>query len=142
MVSAALGALRDGLKLNSVQPIQTQFLESILVASFTITTLLLIIPCEFINGSPVPTLIFAGLPSTFQAFVVCLVFAFAGSLSALLINDSSFLVKFCSKYRPVRSVPADSYRKMGGPRRILTGIPVRLDFTSVSADPRHVSARI
>ncbi|GMP53452.1 hypothetical protein CsSME_00018902 [Camellia sinensis var. sinensis] len=95
MESAVLGALRDGLKLNSVQPIQTKILESILVASFTITTLLLIIPCEFINGSPVPTLIFAGLPSTFQAFVVCLVFAFSGSLSALLINDSSFLVKFC-----------------------------------------------
>ncbi|CAL5347628.1 unnamed protein product [Camellia sinensis] len=31
---------------------------------------------------------------------------------------------------------------MGGPSRILTGIPARLDFTSVSADSRHVSARI
>ncbi|KAL7249877.1 hypothetical protein ACSBR1_011957 [Camellia fascicularis] len=105
MVSAVLGALRDGLKLNSVQPIQTKILESILVASFTITTLLLIIPCEFINGSPVPTLIFAGLPSTFQAFVVCLVFAFAGSLSALLINDSSFLVMFCYNHVKIEGKP-------------------------------------
>ncbi|CAL5413771.1 unnamed protein product [Camellia sinensis] len=47
-----------------------------------------------------------------------------------------------SKYQPVRPVPAGSYRKMGGPSRILTGIPARLDFTSVSADSRHVSARI
>ncbi|KAL7249886.1 hypothetical protein ACSBR1_011963 [Camellia fascicularis] len=96
MLSAEVfGALRDGLKLNSVQQIQTNILESILVASFTIAIVLLILPCEYIDDSPVPTVIFKGLPSTFHAFVVCLIFSFTGSLSALLIHDTSFLAKFC-----------------------------------------------
>ncbi|KAF5944447.1 hypothetical protein HYC85_018524 [Camellia sinensis] len=42
-----------------------------------------------------------------------------------------------SKYRPVRAVPAGSYRKMGVPSRILTGIPVRMNFASVAADSRY-----
>ncbi|CAL5390930.1 unnamed protein product [Camellia sinensis] len=86
----------DGAKRkNSKQQIQTRVLESIVIASFTIVTVLVILPCEYINGSPVPTLIFKGLPFTFQAFVVSLAFAFAASLSALLIHDhnNSFLTK-------------------------------------------------
>ncbi|CAL5336174.1 unnamed protein product [Camellia sinensis] len=88
----------DGAKRkNSKQQIETRVLESIMIASFTIVTVLLILPCEYINGSPVPTLIFKGLPFTFQAFVVSLGFAFAASLSALLIHvhNNSFLTKFC-----------------------------------------------
>ncbi|KAL7218535.1 hypothetical protein ACSBR2_011740 [Camellia fascicularis] len=94
------------VKSNSVQPqppIKTNILESILVASFTITTLLIILPSEFINGSPVPSLIFKGLPSAFHAFVVCLVFAFSGAFSALLIHDTSFIAKF-SKYSSMASM--------------------------------------
>ncbi|KAI8011588.1 hypothetical protein LOK49_LG06G01019 [Camellia lanceoleosa] len=97
MISAEVfGALRDGLKkLNSVKQIQTNILESILVASFTIVIVLLILPCEYNDGNPIPVVIFKGLPSTFHAFVVCLVFAFTGSLSGLLIQDMHFLAKFC-----------------------------------------------
>ncbi|KAL7218548.1 hypothetical protein ACSBR2_011753 [Camellia fascicularis] len=87
---------RDDSKLSSIPPIHTRVLEFILVASFTITTLLLIIPFEYIDGNPVPTVFFKGLPTTFQAFVVCLVFSFSGSLSALLIHDTSLLAKFSS----------------------------------------------
>ncbi|KAL7218568.1 hypothetical protein ACSBR2_011768 [Camellia fascicularis] len=88
----------DGAKRkNSKQQIETRVSESIVIASFTIVTVLVILPCEYINGSPVPTLIFKGLPFTFQAFVVSLAFAFAfaASLSALLIHDhnNSFLTK-------------------------------------------------
>ncbi|CAL5390929.1 unnamed protein product [Camellia sinensis] len=96
MISAeVLGALRDGLKLNSVKQIQTNILESILVASFTIVIVLLILPCEYIDGNPIPVVIFKGLPSIFHSFVVCLVFAFTGALSGLLIQDMHFLAKFC-----------------------------------------------
>ncbi|GMP53413.1 hypothetical protein CsSME_00018867 [Camellia sinensis var. sinensis] len=87
--------LRDDSKLSSISPIHPRVLEFILVASFIITTLLLIIPFEYIDGNPVPTIFFKGLPTTFQAFVVCLVFSFSGSLSALLIHDTSLLAKFC-----------------------------------------------
>ncbi|CAL5336173.1 unnamed protein product [Camellia sinensis] len=89
---------RDGAKRkNSKQQIETRVLESIVIASFTIVIVLVILPCEYTNGSPVPTLIFKGLPFTFQAFVVSLAFAFAASLSALLIHDhnNSFLTKLC-----------------------------------------------
>ncbi|KAI8010361.1 hypothetical protein LOK49_LG06G01002 [Camellia lanceoleosa] len=89
---------RDGAKRkNSKQQIETRVLESIVIASFTIVTALVILPCEYINGSPVPTLIFKGLPFTFQAFVVSLAIAIAASLSALLIHDhnNSFLTKLC-----------------------------------------------
>ncbi|KAL7249888.1 hypothetical protein ACSBR1_011965 [Camellia fascicularis] len=95
MAYVFLADRRDDSKLSSIPPIRTRVLEFILVASFTITTLLLIIPFEYIDGNPVPTVFFKGLPTTFQAFVVCLVFSFSGSLSALLIHDTSFLVKFC-----------------------------------------------
>ncbi|KAI8007972.1 hypothetical protein LOK49_LG07G02990 [Camellia lanceoleosa] len=79
----------------TMQPMETNILESIMVASFTFTTLLLLLPCDYIDGSPVPTIIFKGLPSTFHAFVVSLIFAFSGALSALLIHDTSFFAKLC-----------------------------------------------
>ncbi|CAL5407174.1 unnamed protein product [Camellia sinensis] len=67
-----------------------ELLESIVIASFTIVTVLVILPCKYINGSPVPTVIFKGLPFTFQAFVVVeidddLLF-FMGKLSSLDIG--------------------------------------------------------
>ncbi|KAL7233547.1 hypothetical protein ACSBR1_017210 [Camellia fascicularis] len=45
-----------------------------------------------------------------------------------------------SKYRPVRTVSAGSYRKIGVPIRIWAGIPVRMKFAVVAADSRYVSA--
>ena len=47
-----------------------------------------------------------------------------------------------SKYRPVRYVQADSYRKIGVAIRIWTGIPVWLKITAVASDSRYVSAWI
>ncbi|KAG5546008.1 hypothetical protein RHGRI_018245 [Rhododendron griersonianum] len=76
-------------------------LESILVTSFTIATILFALPREYKEDetgggggggtkSPVPTVIFNTLPpSTFHLFVLSLIFAFSFSLSALLIHDSS-----------------------------------------------------
>ncbi|KAF5959056.1 hypothetical protein HYC85_000265 [Camellia sinensis] len=45
-----------------------------------------------------------------------------------------------SKYRPIRYVSADTYRKNGVPRRIQADIPLRLKITGVSAESRYVSA--
>ncbi|KAI8009457.1 hypothetical protein LOK49_LG06G01058 [Camellia lanceoleosa] len=89
-VSLLLCTMSKGLWMS-----RTRVLEFIFVASFTITTLLLIIPFEYRDGNPVPTAFFKGLPTAFQDFVVCLVFSFSGSLSALLIRDTSLLAKFC-----------------------------------------------
>ncbi|CAL5333413.1 unnamed protein product [Camellia sinensis] len=45
-----------------------------------------------------------------------------------------------SKYRPIRYVSADTYRKNGVPRRIQADIPLRLKIAGVSAESRYVSA--
>lgn len=75
-------------------------LLTILVVSFTIASILITLPCEYdvedenrggttTKPALVPTVIFNTLPpSAFQAFVISLVFAFASSLSALLIHDA------------------------------------------------------
>ncbi|KAF7112568.1 hypothetical protein RHSIM_RhsimUnG0216100 [Rhododendron simsii] len=81
-------------------------LLTILVLSFTIASILITLPAEYEEDEEnrrggtttttrtrkptlVPTVIFNTLPhSTFQAFVIALVFAFASSLSALLIHDA------------------------------------------------------
>ncbi|THG18252.1 hypothetical protein TEA_017196 [Camellia sinensis var. sinensis] len=44
-----------------------------------------------------------------------------------------------SKYRPIRYVSADTYRKNGVPRRIQADIPLRLKIAGVSAKSRYVS---
>ncbi|GMP53493.1 hypothetical protein CsSME_00018940 [Camellia sinensis var. sinensis] len=88
--------LQNGLELSMVQPLRTRVLESILIASFTIVTVFIILPCEYIDGNPIPTLIFKGCPSTFYAFLVFVVFAFSSSLNALLIhNKPLILAKLC-----------------------------------------------
>ncbi|KAG5546017.1 hypothetical protein RHGRI_018254 [Rhododendron griersonianum] len=83
-------------------------LLTILVLSFTIASILITLPAQYEEEEEenrrggttttttrtrkptlVPTVIFNTLPpSTFQAFVIALVFAFASSLSALLIHDA------------------------------------------------------
>ncbi|KAL7216616.1 hypothetical protein ACSBR1_028536 [Camellia fascicularis] len=92
---ASRGLYSNTLKAFLLLPIHPTILESILVISFTIATILIIVPCESIDGSPVPTIIFKGLPSIFHCFVVSVLFSFTGSLSALLIHDDSSLVRFC-----------------------------------------------
>ncbi|GMP53433.1 hypothetical protein CsSME_00018885 [Camellia sinensis var. sinensis] len=80
---------------SSRQAIRTSFLETILITSFLIATLLIIIPYQYKNGNPVPTVIFNGIPSTaFHGFVVSLLYAFTGSLIALLIHDNTSSAHF------------------------------------------------
>ncbi|KAL7218580.1 hypothetical protein ACSBR2_011779 [Camellia fascicularis] len=89
----------DSKSRSSTHVIRTRFLETILITSFLFTTILLVIPYQYKNGNPVPTMIFNGIPSSgFHAFVVSLVYAFTGALTALLIHDTaagSFLARFC-----------------------------------------------
>ncbi|KAI8012633.1 hypothetical protein LOK49_LG06G01017 [Camellia lanceoleosa] len=89
----------DPKSRSSTQAIRTRFLETILIISFLFATILLVIPYQYENGNPVPTVIFNGIPASgFHAFVVSLVYAFTGALTALLIYDtaaSSFLARFC-----------------------------------------------
>ncbi|KAI8012510.1 hypothetical protein LOK49_LG06G01071 [Camellia lanceoleosa] len=89
----------DSKSRSSTQVIRTRFLETILVTSFLFATILLVIPYQYKNGNRVPMVIFNGIPSSwFHAFVVSLVYAFTGALTALLIHDTtggSFLARFC-----------------------------------------------
>ncbi|KAK9279967.1 hypothetical protein L1049_013651 [Liquidambar formosana] len=79
-------------------PIQTTVMESILFVSFTTATILILLPYEYIDGNPVPTVIFKGLPSIFHAFVISIMFAFSGACNALLIPNKPSIVRFCRYY--------------------------------------------
>ncbi|KAF7112711.1 hypothetical protein RHSIM_RhsimUnG0201100 [Rhododendron simsii] len=87
-------------------------LESVLVTSFTIATILFALPREYKEDetggggakSPIPTVIFNTLPPyTFRLFVLSLIFAFSFSLSALLIHDSS-----CSDHNTTSTTAANN----------------------------------
>ncbi|KAL7218545.1 hypothetical protein ACSBR2_011750 [Camellia fascicularis] len=100
MISVVDAMISNGSKSrSSTQAIRTRFLETILIISFLFATILLVIPYQYENGNPVPTVIFNGIPASgFHAFVVSLVYAFSGALTALLIHDTaagSFLTRFC-----------------------------------------------
>ncbi|KAL7218574.1 hypothetical protein ACSBR2_011773 [Camellia fascicularis] len=100
MISDIDAVISNGSKSrSSTQAIRTRFLETILITSFLFATILLVIPYQYKNGNPVPTVIFNGIPiSGFHAFVVSLMYAFTGALTALLIHDTaagSFLARFC-----------------------------------------------
>lgn len=69
---------------------------AIVYFSFTIGTILVSIPCQRINGYPVPTMLFQDADSNyskwvslraFQAFVLSIVMAFASALATLLIQS-------------------------------------------------------
>ncbi|KAI8012507.1 hypothetical protein LOK49_LG06G01072 [Camellia lanceoleosa] len=99
MISDIDAVITNGSKSrSSTRVIRTRFLETILITSFLFATILLVIPYQYKNGNPVPTVIFNGIPSSwFHAFVVSLVYAFTGALTALLIHDTAaaFLARFC-----------------------------------------------
>ncbi|GMP66152.1 hypothetical protein CsSME_00026624 [Camellia sinensis var. sinensis] len=97
--------LKTSSPLYLLPPIQGTILESILVISFTIATILIIVPSDYVDGSPVPTIIFKGLSSTFHWFVISIIFAFAFALSSLLIHDCSLLARLfaCSSVASIAS---------------------------------------
>ncbi|KAK9950046.1 hypothetical protein M0R45_005552 [Rubus argutus] len=59
--------------------------QLILFVSFTAATVVIQGPHEYINGAPIPTLLFKGLPCTFCAFIISIILAFSGAFSALIM---------------------------------------------------------
>ncbi|KAJ4830090.1 hypothetical protein Tsubulata_050353 [Turnera subulata] len=53
------------------------------------------LPLEYIDGNPVPTVVFKGHPSIFHAFVISIILAFTGSFFALRIGYQSRIGKVC-----------------------------------------------
>ncbi|XVE91702.1 hypothetical protein REPUB_Repub01dG0033500 [Reevesia pubescens] len=78
--------------------IQTTILESILFISYTIATILILLPQEYVNGNPVPTIVFKGRPATFHAFIICIIFAFSGAFCALMIPNNTKIARLCGCY--------------------------------------------
>ncbi|CAN6559814.1 unnamed protein product [Malus baccata var. baccata] len=65
--------------------VTTTILEFILYVSFTTATVLLQVPHEYINGTPIPTVAFRCLPSIFYAFIICIIVAPSCAFSALML---------------------------------------------------------
>lgn len=79
--------------------ISTNLMYCILCCSFKTVTLILLFPYEQVNGNPVPTVIFKGLPSTFHAFLLSTVMAFSGAFNALMLSaNKPKIARFCSYY--------------------------------------------
>ncbi|PKI64426.1 hypothetical protein CRG98_015151 [Punica granatum] len=81
--------------LSATSRTRLTMLDVILWVSFTVPLLLLQLPCESIDGSPVPTVIFKGLSSTFHGFLVSVTLAFTGAFSALVVDDGSQFTRAC-----------------------------------------------
>ncbi|KAL0541710.1 hypothetical protein IC582_021765 [Cucumis melo] len=80
----------------------TIILKSILFLSLNSLTILLLFA-----GSAVGTVMFHGLSSSaIDAFVISIVFAFSGALSALLVPQRHNLAKFCAVYSLVSMASA------------------------------------
>ncbi|TKY69476.1 hypothetical protein E2542_SST05750 [Spatholobus suberectus] len=73
-------------------------LECVLGLCFTVITILLQLPYEYIDNNPVPTVIFKGRPKTFHAFILCIIFAFSGATNALVAFNKSRFSRFCGYY--------------------------------------------
>ncbi|WRX13890.1 hypothetical protein QQP08_006377 [Theobroma cacao] len=78
--------------------VQTTILESILFISFTVATILILLPHEYVKGSPVPIIVFKGHPATFHAFTICIIFAFSGAFCALMTPNSPRIARLCGCY--------------------------------------------
>ncbi|KAK7307006.1 hypothetical protein VNO77_39685 [Canavalia gladiata] len=73
-------------------------LECVLGLCFTVITILFQLPYEYINENPVPTIIFKGHPTTFHAFIICIIFALSGATNALVVSNKSRFSIFCGYY--------------------------------------------
>lgn len=81
-------------KLPTSFTLPTIILKSILFLSLNSLTILLLFA-----GSAVGTVIFHGFPSSaIDAFIISIVFAFSGALSALLVPQRHKLARFCALY--------------------------------------------
>ncbi|KAH7554374.1 hypothetical protein ACOSP7_028367 [Xanthoceras sorbifolium] len=61
--------------------------ELIFHASCVMVMLLLLLPMKNVNGKPVPTVVFDGLPSIFHAYLVCLMGACYASVCSIYTRD-------------------------------------------------------
>nr|DAD35148.1 TPA_asm: hypothetical protein HUJ06_005788 [Nelumbo nucifera] len=67
--------------------VRTRPEELIYALSFMIVISLIQLPYEYIDGNPIPTVIFKGQPTTFHAFILSLVFSFSGSACAMMLRE-------------------------------------------------------
>ncbi|KAK2976383.1 hypothetical protein RJ640_008093 [Escallonia rubra] len=67
----------------------TRLEEAIFGVTFVTIFALLQLPCEKIQGSRVPTVIFKGKPAIFHAFVVSLDFAFTGAVMTMSLRQGT-----------------------------------------------------
>lgn len=87
------------LKLPQILESEDGILEYIVcISSLIIGSILMLVPYETIDGNPIPTIIFKGLPSEFHAFVVFIIFAFAASYCAILMDSKVKFARFCRYY--------------------------------------------
>lgn len=75
----------DDQKLETRKPVFITITQLILFVSFTTATVVIQGPHEYINGVPIPTLLFKSLPFTFYAFIIFIILAFSGAFSALIM---------------------------------------------------------
>ncbi|KAF8039172.1 hypothetical protein BT93_B1659 [Corymbia citriodora subsp. variegata] len=79
------------------QTTRITILQCIIWVSFTTATALVQLPCEFVDGNPIPTLFLRGGPSssTFQGFILSLMAAFAGAYSSLMVHHIPRIASAC-----------------------------------------------
>ncbi|KAL9431848.1 hypothetical protein AB3S75_026948 [Citrus x aurantiifolia] len=66
---------------SSQEKLETRLLIFVLYSSFAIALLILFLPHQNVNGSPVPTFLFAAHPSLFHALVLAVMLSFAAASS-------------------------------------------------------------
>ncbi|CAJ2648279.1 unnamed protein product [Trifolium pratense] len=82
-------------------------LECVLGLCFTTFNILLLVPYDYIDKNPVPAVIFKGRTTTFQAFLVCIIFAFSGATNAIVAASiNSRFGRFCGYYSMVSMASA------------------------------------
>lgn len=82
-------------------------LECVLGLCFTSINILILVPYEYIDKNPVPAVIFKGRPTTFHAFLICIIFAFSGATNAFVAsNINSGFGRFCGYYSMVAMASA------------------------------------
>ncbi|KAF8039176.1 hypothetical protein BT93_B1663 [Corymbia citriodora subsp. variegata] len=103
------------------QTIRITVLQCIIWVSFTAATALVQLPCEFVDGNPIPTLFLKGRPSssTFQGFILSLMAAFAGAYSSLMVHHIPQIASACSYLSVISMTSAIAFFS------ILTVSPVR-----------------
>ncbi|CAK9181627.1 unnamed protein product [Ilex paraguariensis] len=79
---------------------------AILVVTSAVAAVLPFLPCEYIDGNRVPTVIFKGLPSIFHGFIISIMFAFSGSFSELFLHNRPKMARFCRFYSVVSMASA------------------------------------